>query len=273
MYVFQILSRCPVLAVMSWPSWPLCSVPGDLSKPTCLSCPVPVSCSALVVQSQLSDSGCPVPVFLWLCYHTRSVTSSLFYPNWTIPLVLSDCLVLTVRSWLSCPSCPTPALSSPAFLSLSCPGWPVQTEQSCPESMVMPSCCYSFHHSCSDIFNPFTFFQHFLFHTLLRFSSFLPNSISRYFQRIFYESKILYLGELNVRRKHTRVYRWKILAENLRGNNSCKSWIHFSKTQDLSLKKTPIFEMSLWQGRCQRWPSRRGRGGEEILHLWLGGWK
>ncbi len=143
----QTSSSCPLLAVMSWPSCPLCSIQGDLSgqlvqgDPCWLSCqgyPVPDILSWMsshdspttVVPSRLPCPSCPeLAVMFWLSC-----------PLFTVLAVISRLSFLVVQSRLSCrvssSSCPALAPSSISLLP-RCPVPAVLSWQSCRLSPVL----------------------------------------------------------------------------------------------------------------------------------------
>jgi hypothetical protein len=163
-----------LIAVMSWPSCPLCPVlsrltcqarlsrltilgslvPGVLSGLFCPSCHVP-DVLLSVFLPQLSHLGCSVPavlaVMIWpscSLFPVLTVQSCLSSPAVLSRLSGPGCPVPAVLSQLSCPSFPVPA-----FLSqLSCPSFPVPAalpQLSCPSCLfqaVLPR------HSCLSIF-------------------------------------------------------------------------------------------------------------------------
>jgi hypothetical protein len=104
-YVAQPLSRCLVLAVMSWPSCPLCPARVDLSGRLVqidLSQLSP-GCAVQAVLSRLSARAFLPPALLsplpCLCCHALAALSSLPRPGWPVTVDLSGCPVQLI-----CPS-------------------------------------------------------------------------------------------------------------------------------------------------------------------------
>jgi hypothetical protein len=134
-YIFQTLSLCPVLAVMS-----RVTCQADESRLTCLCGPVADVLSRLPCHgcpAKLSHLSCPCPSCTEPYSHVL-VISSLDSPRCIMPTVLSCFYVLAILSRLYCPGCCVLAVLS----RLYCPGCSVLavlSQLSCPSTLHIPS--------------------------------------------------------------------------------------------------------------------------------------